>query len=446
MTTPGPRDRDVAKRRWFQRGLWRNRKGSVAMFIGLATPALITFGGMSIDQGNLTYHHLLLQQTSRAAALAGQTYLASYYAAGGTYSTATMSTINNNINTIVQAMMPTTTYGNVVVTTTSNTTSSVQIGSWDATAKTFTTATSNPNAVKVTVTSTAANGNAVSTLFGVAVGHATIDMTASSVASYANGLSGAGGFNTIILNDLSMSFSSEVTNQRNVDKAILDCISNGTNGAGKVGLTGFTGHSQPFNMTSLSSFNSPAYNHTLDVTTAAKVTTMKTWIGSSLNYCGQSGMPACSGSNIAAGLYSAVKQLQAAGIASNASNIIVITDGVPNASSTTYAAADGMTATPSSTINAKYGFSGCTTNCTDAILWAGAQAWAAYAGSLGINVSTVYYSGNTSGSSTITQYSNQLASLVHGNGIALVAPTTSGIDTAFAKFCSSMGAALKLVG
>ena len=243
-----------------------------------------------------------------------------------------------------------------------------------------------------------------------------------------------------------MSFSSEVANQRNVDKAILDCISLGTNGAGKVGLTGFTGHSLPFNMTSLSSFNSPAYANTLDMTTATKVSTMKTWIGSHLNYCGQSGMPACSGSNIAAGLYSAIKQLQAASIANNSSNIIIITDGVPNASSTTYAAADGMTATPSSTINSKYGFNGCTTNCTDAILWAGAQAWAAYAGSLGINVSTVYYSGNTSGSTTVTQYSNQLASLVKGNGIALVAPSTSGIDTAFAKFCSSMGAALKLVG
>jgi hypothetical protein len=284
------------------------------------------------------------------------------------------------------------------------------------------------------------------TLFGLTFGQSTVDMTASSVASYANGLSGAGGFNTIILNDLSMSFSSEVANQRNVDKAILDCMSLGTNGAGRIGLTGFTGHSLPFNMTSLANFNSPTYSNTLDVTTASKVATMKTWIGSHLNYCGQSGMPACSGSNIAAGLYSAVKQLQAAGIASNASNIIIITDGVPNASSMTYAAADGMTATPSSSINSKYGFNGCTTNCTDAILWAGAQAWAAYAGSLGINVSTVYYSGNTSGSTTVNQYSTQFASLVKGNGIALVAPTTSGIDTAFAKFCSSMGAALKLVG
>lgn len=426
------------------RRLADDRKGNVATLIALALPALIMLGGMSIDQGNIAYRHQLLQQTSQAAALAGQTYLSSYYAAGGTYSATSMATINTNVSAVVQPMMPSTRYGNVLTTTTSNTTSGIQLGTWDNASKAFTATTSSPNAVKVTTVSTAANGNAVKMFFGSLIGRPSVDMSASSIASYANGLSGAGGFNTVILNDLSMSFSTEVTNQRNVDKAVLDCIANGTNGNGKVGLTGFTGHSQPMNLTSIANFNSPTYSNTFDVTTTAKVQAMKTWIGSTLNYCGRSGMPACSGSNMAAGIYSAVKQLQASSIANNTANIIIVTDGVPNASSTTYSAADGMSVTPSSAINTLYSFSGCTTRCTDAILWAGAQAWAAYAGSLGINISTVYYSGNTSGSSTVTQYSTKLASLVKGNGIALVAPTTSGLDAAFATFCSSMGAAVRM--
>jgi hypothetical protein len=62
---------------------------------------------------------------------------------------------------------------------------------------------------------------------------------------------------------------------------------------------------------------------------------------------------------------------------------------------------------------------------------------------LGINISTVYYSGDTTGQSNITAYSNKLASLVSGQGIALVAPSKASISASFATFCSSMGTAVK---
>jgi Flp pilus assembly protein TadG len=422
----------------------RARRGSVTAIAALSIPAMILIGGMGVDQGYLSYRHQLLQRTMQAAALAGQTYLSSYYMAGGTYSSATMATINARAQAVVNAMMPSANYGNVLVTTTSNTTSGVQIGTWSSSTKVFTPTTSSPNAVRVTGLNTAANGNAVKTLFGWLVGRSSVDMSSASVASYGNGLSNAGGFNTIILNDLSMSFSTEVSNQRAADISVLDCISNGTNGNGQVGLTGITGHSLAFNLTSISNFNSPTYSNTLAKATTPNVSTMTTWINGTLSHCGGSSMPGCSGSNLAAGLYSAVKQLLAAGIANNSANIILITDGVPNADAMTYTTADGMGQTPSSTINTKYGFTGCTSSCTDAMLWAGAQAWAAYAGSLGINVSTVYYSGDTSGSSNIASYSAKLASLVQGQGISLVAPTAASINTSFATFCSSMGSAVKL--
>ncbi len=404
------------------------RRGSVAVFGAMMVPVLIMFGSLAADQSYVFYRYQLLLRTAEAASLAAQTSLASYYTAGGTYSTAAMTTINAAVATVVTASMPSSQYGTVVPVTASNTTSAVKLGTWSNTTKTFTATTTNPNAVQVTAVNTAANGNGVATLFGSMYGKSAVDLSVSAVSSYGNGLSGAVSFNTIILNDLSMSFSSEIPNQRAADIAILNCVASGSNGAAKVGLTAFTGHSSAI--------------YALTQMTAANVSTMTNYINNTLNYCGNTGMPACSGSNIAAGLYSAIAQLQAAGLANKSSNIILITDGVPNANGSTYAAADGTAVTP---LGTPAGWAGCTSSCTDTGLWTAAQAQALYAKSLGINVSTVYYSGSTSGSTTIATYTAQLASLVAGNGIAVVAPSAAGINTAFATFCGSMGSAVKTI-
>ena len=437
----------------------RDCRGSMTSMVAVAIPALIFLGGWAVDQAYVFYRYQLLQHAAEAAASAGHTTLASYYQAGGTYSTSSMSAINSAVSTTVSANMPSARYGTVVPTTSSNSTSAVQIGTWDSTANTFTATTSNPNAVKVTAMSTAANGNPVSTLFGAMVGKSAIDMTVSAVSSYGNGLSSAGGFNTIILNDLSMSFSSEMANQRAADIAILNCISNGTNGNGSVGLTSFNGDPYVWNPAGASGFPTQvvysaapyraysisAYTNTLVKATSTNVAAMTTYINNTFNYCGTTHGPPCTGSNVAAGLYSAIKQLNAAGIANTSSNIIIITDGVPNADTRTYTSSDGTGVTPSSTINTRYSWTGCTTSCSDNNLWTAAQAWAAYAGSLGINISTVYYSGDTTGSSNIASYSAKLASLVTGQGIALVAPTAASLSASFATFCSSMGTAVKRV-
>jgi Flp pilus assembly protein TadG len=437
----------------------RDCRGSMGAMMAVSVPAMIIFGGWAVDQAYIYYRYQLLKHVATTASLAGHTALASYYQAGGTYSTSSMSTINSFINATVSANMPSAVYGTVIPATSSNATSSVQIGTWNPATQTFTATTTSPNAVKATALETVANSNPVNTLFGGMVGRPTVDLSVSAVSSYGNGLSSAGGFNTIILNDLSMSFSSEMANQRAADIAILNCISSGTNGNGRVGLTSFDGDSYVWNPAGASGFPtqvtysaSPytpysisSYSGTLVNATSANVATMTTFINGTFNYCGTTYGPPCTGSNAAAGLYSAVKQLQAAGIANTSSNIIVITDGVPNADTRTYTTSDGMGVTPSSTINTHYNWSGCTTTCTDANLWAAAQAWAAYAGSLGINISTVYYSGDTTGSANITAYSTKLASLVTGQGIALVAPTAASLSASFATFCASMGTAVKLV-
>lgn len=448
-----------ASRRVRGHGHRRDRRGSMGTMMAVSIPALVFLGGWAVDQGYVYYRYQLLKLATEAAALAGHTALASYYQAGGTYSTSSMSGINSAVSTTVSANMPSGLYGSVVPTTSSNSTSAVQIGTWDPTAKSFTATTTSPNAVKVTALNTSANGNPVRTLFGGMVGKSTVDMTTSAVSSYGNGLSSAGGFNTIILNDLSMSFSSEMANQRAADIAILNCISNGTNGNGKVGLTSFNGDPYVWNPTGASGFPTQvtykaipytpytisAYTNTLVNATSTNVATLTTFINGTFNYCGNLNAPPCTGSNVAAGLYSAIKQLQAAGIANASSNIIVITDGVPNADTRTYTSKDGTGVTPSSTINTNYHWTGCTTSCSDSNLWTAAQAWSAYADLLGINISTVYYSGDTTGSSNIASYSAKLASLVTGQGIALVAPTAASLSASFATFCSSMGTAVKRV-
>ena len=443
-------------------------RGSMAAMMAVSIPAVVIIGGWAVDQANVAYRYQLLKHTAEAAAMAGHSELASYYQAGGTYTTTSMAGINSAVSATVTGNMPSGRYGTVIGTTTSNSTSAVQLGTWNPTALTFTATTTNPNAVKVTALATAANGNAIHTFFGGMVGKPSIDMSVSAISTYGNGLangsSGGGmqsalGFNTILLNDLSMSFSSEMANQRAADIAILNCISNGTNGTGKVGLTSFNGDPRVWNPAGVSGFPtqtsysaSPytpysisAYTNTLVNATTASVATMTTYINSTFNYCGTTNGPPCSGSNLAAGLYSAIKQLSASNIANGSSNIIVITDGVPNADTRTYTVKDGTGTTPSATINTAYSWSGCTTSCSDANLWTAAQAWAAYAGSLGINISTVYYSGDTTGTTNINAYAAKLASLRTGQGISVVAPTAASLSASFATFCSSMGSVVRVL-
>src|SRR5204863_236695 len=49
-------------------------------------------------------------------------------------------------------------------------------------------------------------------------------------------------FDTIILNDLSASFSSEISQQRAADLAILNCLHNSSGSGTSFGITTFDGH------------------------------------------------------------------------------------------------------------------------------------------------------------------------------------------------------------
>jgi Flp pilus assembly protein TadG len=388
--------------------LSRSKKGSIAIMAAASIPTLIMLGGLSVDQSYVNVRVSMLRHTAQNAALAGGQYLSTYYTTGSS------SQIVSAAQSIAKSNLPVARYGTVVPT------ADVVLGTWNSSTKTFTATTTNPTAVQVTALNTVANGNPVNTIFGGAYGVATVNLTSSAVVGYGTGKA----FNTIILNDLSMSFSSEIADQRAADVAILNCIVSAASATSQVGLTSFNG--TPDTLYALGN-------------AVTNQTAMTTYINKTLNYCGNTGMPACSGSNVAAGLYSAISQLSTAGIANANSNIILITDGVPNADKMTYTKADGTYPTPTSSSPV------CSTSCTDAELWTMAQDQAAYAQTLGINVSTIYYSGDTSGATLQAEYAADLASLISGTGISLVAPSAAKIDSAFGAFCASMGSALKTV-
>ncbi len=140
--------------------------------------------------------------------------------------------------------------------------------------------------------------------------------------------------------------------------------------------------------------------------------------------------PNCqTGSNIGSGIYSAIQQFSASTYTGTSKNIVIITDGVPNASSgVTYTTADGVS---------------CGKNCTDAQLQTGTQTQATAAKNAGINISTIYYTADTDISDQST-YETFLAGLVSGTGIALIAPTAAKLDASYAALCSSIPSVLKL--
>lgn len=398
-----------ATRSW--RRLIFGRRASVTILVTSLLPALIGFGLLGATAGYLYYRKLLLTQTVSAATLAGASALTTYYTTGSA------ATIVSNAQSFAAANEPSQTFGTVVPA------SNIVVGNWNPANSTFTSLAASggatPNAVQVTGLNTAANGNAVPVFFGGLVGMSTTDMTVTGVASYGTGKN----FDTIIINDLSQSFKSEISEQRAADKAILNCVESSSASASTFGITTIDGHSNIFQSLLQASTNLTSLTSKIDT----------------LNYCDTSGMPACSGSNVASGIYSAIQQFSTVSATNTSKNIIIITDGVPNANSgTTYTTADGIYPTPTSTTPT------CTKPCTDANLLTMAQNQATNAIAAGISISTIYYSGDTP-TSQQTSYAASLATLRRGTGVSLVAPTPATITTVLGGFCSTMSSGLKLV-
>jgi Flp pilus assembly protein TadG len=380
----------------FNRRLGRDR-GGMAALCAIMIPALIGLGTLAIDQGYYGYRSLLLKQTTQNAALAAAEQLYTYYSTGAS------TTVQNTAMAYAGYNMPSTQYGNVV------TKANVVLGSWSGNA--FTAGGTNPTAVQVTGLNTAANSNAVPLFLGSFFGKPTADVSYTVVASYGSGKA----FNTIVINDMSQSFANEISDQVAADQQILNCVKGVVGSSSYFGLTFINGHASTYIPLT------PAQANYTVLQTAVNLITMCTVLED----------PNCStGSNIGSGIYSAMQQFNSSTYAGSSKNIVIITDGVPNASSgVDYTTADGVS---------------CGKNCADSDLQAGTQAQAAAAKAAGINISTIYYSGDDTNPSDQATYQAFLAGLVSGTGTALVAPTTAQLDASYAALCSSIPSVLKL--
>jgi hypothetical protein len=381
---------------WFPR---RDRAAVAVLVAAVVIPVLVGFGTLTIGRGYYGYRKLLLEQTVQSAALAAGNNLATYYSTGSS------STVVSAAQTFATSNMPVARYGTVVPS------SGVVLGNWSG--STFTSLASSggttPNAVQVTGLSTAANGNAVGLFLGGFFHKPTVDITSSAIAGAGTGTGQM--FNTVIINDMSDSFSSEISNQKAADLAILSCVKGSTGTSSQFGLTFANGHSTIYQAL---------------VPAAANYSALQTKINA-ITACSASQDPNCgTGSNIASGMYSAIQQFSGLA-ATSKKNIVIITDGVPNASSITYSSVDGVT---------------CTRNCSDSQLQTGAQTQSALAKAAGISVSTIYYSGDTDSRQDQATYAAYLATLVTGSGTALVAPTAAQISAAYSGVCSTIPSAL----
>ena len=289
---------------WFCR---RDRGATAVLVAAVVIPVLVGFATMAIGRGYYGYRKLLLEQTVQSAALAAGNNLATYYSTGSS------NTVVATAQTFATANMPTARYGTAVPA------SGVVLGNWSS--STFTSLASSggttPNAVQVTGLNTAANGNAVGLFLGGFFHKPTVDITSSAIAGAGTGTGEM--FNTIIINDMSDSFSSEISNQKAADLAILSCVKGSTGTTSQFGITFINGHSSIYQALEAASANYSALQTKINAITA----------------CASAEDPNCgTGSNIASGMYSAIKQFGSLSSTSK-KNIVIITDGVPNANSIT---------------------------------------------------------------------------------------------------------------
>jgi Flp pilus assembly protein TadG len=217
--------------------LWKHDKGGMAVLCAIMIPALIGLGTLTIDQGYFSFRSLLLKQSTENAALAAAEQLYMYYTTGSN------ATIVSTAQAYAGYNMPSAQYGTVV------TASNVVLGSWNGTA--FTAGGTNPTAVQVTGLNTVANGNAVGLFLGSFFGRPTADISYAVVASYGSGKS----FNTIVINDMSQSFSSEIANQVTADQQILNCVKGVVGSTSYFGVTFANGHASTYIPLSLAQTN-----------------------------------------------------------------------------------------------------------------------------------------------------------------------------------------------
>ncbi len=385
------------KLRQLFRKLVDDQRGAVLIITTVYLPVIVGFFSLAVDMSYVYRTQAMLQSTADAAALAAM-------------DAQTLPTIDATLACTMaklyatKNMNPTgTNYGNVLKQNTSNC-SDVVIGTWACAVGTLCTQSSfvsdaaapcgtTCNAIKVTTRTASANSNPLVLYFASMIGWSSIDVSATAIATYGND-PGALPWQVGLVQDVSASFQQEINNAKAADQALANCMLNAAAGS-KLGIS-------VFGETSVSYLSPTVVN--------GGTTTITNSING-INANGRSPMPQSGGTDIAAGINSAINQVCPGTTCSPPPTsfkpaIVLVTDGLPNM-------CNGQ-------------------SCSVSTAQAAAQAAADAAAADGFDIYVLYYCNDGSGTcSSQTNLAAQafLQGLVKGNGKFKASATASDMTS-----------------
>jgi Flp pilus assembly protein TadG len=354
----------------------RREAGVGVVIIALFLVILMGFVALVVDGGHASETQARCQAASDAAALAAAGKLPDQAAAKA----AALSYAAKNMDPAA--------HGTVVAS------NDVVFGAWSFASKSFTPTTdvATVNAVRVIARRADVNSNPLPVSFGQVFGYSKLDVTSQSIAAAAGGKP----WDLVLVQDVTSSFSGELSKAVTADKQLLDCFHAMAPSTSLFGLVSFTGWSTVLATPTLMGLG---------------YATLKTAVGN-IKSCGSAGSPICSGTDISAGLQAATNLLAPiVAPADTGKAIILVTDGQPEPSN-----------------------KGSHPAATAAQLKTYATQWADNANAAGISLFVVFY--NESHDATAESF---LKSLIRGQGLYLSTPDPNQIPALLAIICGKLG-------
>lgn len=343
-----------------KKSLGGDERGAMAVIMAGVVVGVVGLAALAVDMGQMYDTQNQLQVTADASALAGVMSLPD------------AGTATAIANSFADKNMPSASHGDVLAN------SDIVVGTWNQATRTFSVG-GTANAVRVTTRRAAANTNPMKTLFAPAIGINQADLKATATAA---AIPGGAPWDVLIVQDVTASFQDEIADARTADQTLLTCLKANTSNTSRVGVATFTG---------VGAILSNWQN------LASGFDALSTKVGQ-LNTCGNPGMPACSGTNIAAGLNTATNMYTASPSPEGRKRaIILVSDGEPNP-----------------------------TNLKPAAI-AAANAAALQ----GLSVFTIFF--DRDNNATARTF---LASLVRGEGIALSTPNAAQLSALVTTLCT----------
>jgi Flp pilus assembly protein TadG len=276
----------------------RREAGAVMLLVAIALLMLVGLGALAIDGSHIYMVNTECQATADAAAVAAAYMLPDQAAS-----------VAEAIEYAQKNMRPGD-HGNVIQA------EDVVFGSWDFVTRTFTptTDTADVNAVRVTAHRTTSHDNPLQLTLANALGFTTADIARTATAAFGT----LGTWDLALAQDVTDSFVAELHLAKDANHSLLECFSAGVDPDSTFGVVTFTGWGQSISpMLPIGS----AFGTLSDAV-------------DDISNCGTPGAPPCSGTDIAAGLASALQILQdsAAATPGAPQAIVIVTDGLPKES------------------------------------------------------------------------------------------------------------------